>query len=471
MRRCGMTLLELMIALSIGVVLITFTMTLMVAQSRAMNSSKDVTDLQDNARVALDLLAKEVRGTGYLLPVTYLAVRVENNCGGSATGGPAPAKVDIDTTTNAFTIPGSSGNSIDAQGNIKGALRPIPGGTIDDEGCPNGSDRITTFMRPQSNFVQGNSGPGNSLQLDIICPGRDCTRVFSNAGILGTDCNSAGTESSNTITMCDAANPFSCYPVRVTPKTGSGCSACNNDICTLDVYSQPSNNPFQSVVPWTAVGGKNGASFQSWAFKTWQLMDLDGDGSTELVYSTDVNQFISQPGAAQTATWIPVANDIDDLQISYALSSNPTVFKSKSLWNMVGPGNGTCTEDANNDCMYTRFTANDMPIAMRITIIARTHKKEFGGSADKAIVDGRAKIEDNDPVLQPYSNVTGNWTTGVCYGLPGLACDCGQPPPNGGGGTALGYATCSGNGNAQGFRRRVFTQIVGLRNFGSRTFN
>src|SRR4051812_33595380 len=353
----GVTLIELMIAMSIALVMTSMVYSLFVAQSRGMRQAQQSSEMEDNARIALQVLTRDIRNAGFLVrPET--SIRIENNCGATTN------KVDFTSgTPDTWTIGSTASGTAINGGDIVN--------TTELDGCPNGSDRLQTLIRPINAFIQGLGGPGNSLQLDIACPavsgGYDCMQVFTRAGITGTDCNSAGTISAPT-SMCQADDPSHCYAVTVEPKTGSGCSSCNNAICTLKVYDAATGNPFQSDIPWSAVGGKGKAAFNAYVARTYQLMDLDGDGSTELVFSDTANSALSD-GIAGPGNWIPVANYIDDLQFAFQFKSEVgtnTWHNNASLWNFP-----TTTVPAGDYSLLAKVNALDPPVAIRVSVIAR----------------------------------------------------------------------------------------------------
>jgi hypothetical protein len=92
--------------------------------------------------------------------------------------------------------------------------------------------------------------------------------------------------------------------------------------------------------------------------------------------------------------------------------------------------------------------AGDDPVgAVRVSIIARSPTKQrtpTGGYANYT----RETVENNGPSSTDANNVEATATTGATPG-------CGTP---------LNFATCSGNGNAPGFTRRVLTQAITTRN-------
>ena len=73
----GFTLVELMVSMSIGMVIIAAVTTTFMSQTRIYNAQEQINEMQQNARGALDIIAREVKMAGYnpngasFLGVTY----------------------------------------------------------------------------------------------------------------------------------------------------------------------------------------------------------------------------------------------------------------------------------------------------------------------------------------------------------------------------------------------------------------
>lgn len=440
-RQSGMTLIELLVAMALTLVAAAASYTLFVGQSRLMKQTQSTVEMQDNARIAMEMLTRDIRNAGFMVP-TAIAVQIEDNCGNASND------LNYDNATNLFSI-GGAGIAAITDGNLLG--------TTQADSCPNGSDRLIVISRPRIDFAQGAGGPGNSLQLDVNCPSNDCTRVFVNGGITSplwtsgsmTGCDNSGR--SEPVTLCSVGDPFSCQEVTVEPKTGAGgCTNCNYPSCTLLVYAYPSGSPFQADADWDDIGGKNGAGFQAWQYRIYQLMDIDADGSTELVFSDDANSLIRAGAAgAQAATWNVIANNIDDLQLAYSKKSAPlTFFTNKSIFIYPGCNEGGAGGwNGGYDCgTEVDSEAGDDPIgAVRVSIIARSPTKQRTSSGGFANYT-RETLENNGPAVDATTEATA---------LVGAAPNCGTPK---------NFAACTGNGNAPGFNRRVLSQSITTRN-------
>lgn len=61
----GLTLIEILVALTIGLVLMTGVVSLMISSKRAYNTQSDLAIVQENARFVVDTIAKDARMAGY----------------------------------------------------------------------------------------------------------------------------------------------------------------------------------------------------------------------------------------------------------------------------------------------------------------------------------------------------------------------------------------------------------------------
>jgi prepilin-type N-terminal cleavage/methylation domain-containing protein len=67
-KNAGFTLVEILIALLIASIVISVAFELYITQHNQLLVQEDVSDIQANARAAAEMLAQEIRKTGYLLP-------------------------------------------------------------------------------------------------------------------------------------------------------------------------------------------------------------------------------------------------------------------------------------------------------------------------------------------------------------------------------------------------------------------
>lgn len=117
----GFSLIELMAAIGISAIVLTAITTTFISQTRSYNTQEQVNAMQQNARVAMDMITREVRMAGYntngLLTfdgITYNAgqIRIQANLNGDTDTGDANEDITyaynatddtIERTTGGFT--------------------------------------------------------------------------------------------------------------------------------------------------------------------------------------------------------------------------------------------------------------------------------------------------------------------------------------------------------------------------------
>lgn len=442
-RESGITLIELLVAMAIASISGAMLVTLFVGQERAMRGQRNAVDMQDNGRVALEMLMRDVRNAGFLVP-SESAVRIEDNCGA------ANNDLGYNLSTGTWAIR----TATDRMNN--GDIVGISDAGIPSEACPNGSDRITVVTKPDMQVIgtcspagclTNNSGLGNVLRVPCFgttsSTSGDCQKTLDMMGKeYNLSCPGGGAPYPTIyLNACNEEDPSQCTTLPIKkhdcdkscPTKGSGGTNLKCIQFNLDSFSGSS---------WTAIGGdKDGASISGFVFRTYQILDVDADGSTELVYSDRIHGRLVDPSTAGSAEWVVVARNIDDLQFAWSRFQTPDTFDRRTLYNL-----GSCTAEVAGATGYhclpviANTPANPLA-AIRVSLVARTPQRERNNN-DQVIPDGRPALENNAPALLPYN--------------PSLATSQGC--------TAANYETCSGNGNAQGFRRRIYSETVSMRN-------
>ncbi len=430
-RRRGVTLIELMIAVAISVLAIAAVYSLFIGQSRSMRGQQEITEIQENVRIAMDVLTRDIRNAGFgLSAASYAGIRIENDCG--RTGH------QLGLAGGLYNLGGSD---IILDGNFVKALDI--GGVSD--ACPNGSDRITLAFRPRMDVASGCSGgvcvtigAGDvSNTYPVICRGTtssatgDCCMAMEAIceGCSAPCRDAAGAcvasgrivfASPPSVTVCDAANPSACV---LTEVIAADCNQGLGNTKVSMVELTANGVPFpNNAAQWSIVNGKDtGVEINGFIYRTYQLMDFDGPGgrAPDLVFS-DRTYLDNNPGN-EDPRWTVVASGIEELQFSYSLTNAPTTFLSRTLWNTP---NG-CVPAAGVDCLLdlTQPGASP-PAAIRVSLSARSNTRELS-NADTASSSIRRQLEDNNTAAA-------------------------QP---------------GGDGNLLGYRRRTLTEVVGLRNY------
>lgn len=80
----GFTLVELMIALTLGAILATAMLQVVVGQLRIHRMTDDLSRVQENGRLAMDVLSRDLQLAGYQLPESRDISILQSDCGHSA---------------------------------------------------------------------------------------------------------------------------------------------------------------------------------------------------------------------------------------------------------------------------------------------------------------------------------------------------------------------------------------------------
>lgn len=180
----GFTLVELLIALLIGAILTTGVVAVFIQQSRAMALNEDLVDLEQNLRIAMDMLHRDVRMAGAYIHEIYPPFIV----GGIDHNGDGVVDMNSD----------GGGSSPDA---IMMQLSPDPGDIIKIYNSGGGGGAANLRVCAPSGYQIGQilplSHPGipaetRSIQVTAIsrltcigvgCPGNDCDRINFSPGL------------------------------------------------------------------------------------------------------------------------------------------------------------------------------------------------------------------------------------------------------------------------------------------------
>lgn len=448
----GFTLIELMVALVIASATTAAAYSLFIAQTRGMKSSQDTMEMQDNARVAMDVLVRDIRNAGFLSPQSS-AIRIENDCGRSTN------KIDYDAAAvPKWTVEGAaSGTAILAGDFVK---------TSEADACPNGSDRLTVTMRPRSDPASScspggclNKSSGAGTVFNVPCDVAGCDATAAKIDARGSiSCNGASAVTYSPAvpaSLCSLDDPTLCLSALV---AGSTC----NQSCPVDdaaagatancivLTLQNSAGTSLGTTDWAKVGTDlNNVGINAFITRSYQLLP-NAEGSTDLVYSDKASDLILS-GAAASAEWTAVANNIDDLQFAYSKKTTRTTFANTvSIWNTPDG----CTAVAGSiDCLKALLpkpSPDNPPVFVRVSVLARAGKRDLSITSERLTQAYRTVLEDNNPA-------------GVAF-LPA------GPIPAGCGPSTKSYMSCTQNGNAQGYRRRVVSEVVALRNLVSLAF-
>jgi len=155
-RASGFTIIEILISLFMASVVIAAAFELFIAQHNQLLVQEDVSEIQANARSAAELLAEEIRKTGYLLPsiVTYMEA----------------ANSDPDTLTIKYARPMMAGvileenmldesDALNCNGNSLDGLVAGDCVYVYDEAADSGEAFVVTDIDHNTNTVAHDLGP------------------------------------------------------------------------------------------------------------------------------------------------------------------------------------------------------------------------------------------------------------------------------------------------------------------------
>jgi type II secretory pathway pseudopilin PulG len=155
-RASGFTMVEILIALFMASVVIAAAFELFITQHNQLLVQEDVSEIQGNARVAAELLAEEIRKTGYMLPPIVTSIEASNS--------------DPDTLTVRYATPTLAGVVLDQDlGDEYGILR-CTGNSISglyagdwiyiyDEDAEVGEAFVATNVDYHNNTISHDLGP------------------------------------------------------------------------------------------------------------------------------------------------------------------------------------------------------------------------------------------------------------------------------------------------------------------------
>ncbi len=173
----GFSLIELMVAMTLGLVLVTGLLTLMVNSRKSYEVQDYTANLQENARFAMYILSRELRMAGYYGCSSQLSNSVTDILGGAVTAvsGKNGAGSDADELTLRFADPAHADISLTAvNGPAQWALSRVPAAWEEDLAAGRPvyvliSDCGSTAVAP---LTAADSGQG-TINLDTTKLGRE----------------------------------------------------------------------------------------------------------------------------------------------------------------------------------------------------------------------------------------------------------------------------------------------------------
>jgi len=208
----GFTLVELMIAMAIGGIVMAAVMTSFLSQHRSYLAQDDVVEMQQNARVAMDMLVRDIRMAGYSPtsePLKFTIVNGVNFSNGSGTN----TAVSTNSSQIAFT------SDLDGDGLVDLAAQDVNGdGTTDMSEMEQIAFRLsgTTLQRYSTvtGFIYWQAVAENISRLEFryLDAAGVSTDVLSNIRSVQISILAVASRPDqsfvNTMVYCPASNPF-----------------------------------------------------------------------------------------------------------------------------------------------------------------------------------------------------------------------------------------------------------------------
>ncbi len=169
----GVTLIELMIVMVIAAILVAGIYTLFTTQQRSYFVQDQVSGVQQDARVALDIMARDIRMAGFLTGAGsgtgFYGVSSIYGCNyavvpanGGASGSDVITVVLAAEQVSTATVNGVSGQTVSLDGGVGGADGLNPGDYVAFEGEKQ-VYLIQSIDTPNTNDIQVNGNPPNHL--------------------------------------------------------------------------------------------------------------------------------------------------------------------------------------------------------------------------------------------------------------------------------------------------------------------
>lgn len=197
-RERGFTLVELMIAMAVGGIVMAAVMTAFLSQHRSYIAQDEVVEMQQNARVAMDMLVRDIRSAGY----------DPNGLGAGITAIGNGTELDPDDNTKRLPLQFTRDNGAGVLETIayslydayENAAPPGNDGLVDDLGRNEGGGRqavAENISQLEFLYLDANGAPTavlndiRSIQISILAVASRPDQNFT-----------------NTMVYCPASNPF-----------------------------------------------------------------------------------------------------------------------------------------------------------------------------------------------------------------------------------------------------------------------
>jgi prepilin-type N-terminal cleavage/methylation domain-containing protein len=230
----GFTIIELLIVMLLMGLVMTAIHSLYVTHQRSTYVQDEVVEVQQNLRIGIDSMTRDIRMAGFLIPQTTTPVAAVGSAGGPVQPLPAPDNINSDTITVNTAAGSGTYARINADRTGLGAFTVDSAESVDAFS----DDEEVRIIRPGDRQQPG--GPGNTFKVTL----RDRAAVpptITLAVKTGADINASYVKG-DIIAKTDAAIPNTIvYCLGPVASCGSGATCPTGQLCLMRVQNGTTN--------------------------------------------------------------------------------------------------------------------------------------------------------------------------------------------------------------------------------------
>ena len=341
----GLSLIELMIAITLGLILITGVLQVFISSKTVYTTQQALSRIQETGRLAIDFLARDIRMAGYMGCATRSSeMTVTNTLNNSSS-----YQYDFGTALMGYTAAALPANH---------GLNPLP--------------------KADTDFFVLRGAYGSGVQ---ISKNNDSEQVF--VTLLGTEPKACadGTDRISGLCQNDILVVTDCTKARVFQATNVTASATDVDV----VHAKANGDPGNAVASW---GGNSGSDEET--FKP----------GAELLSATTITYFIATGTSGRPSLWqnvnganLELLEGVDDMSVTYGIDTNDDFVPDDYL-----PATGIAAAD------WSKVVALRVELLVSSIddgVLAETQTYSFGG------VDNVAPDPADRRLRQVFSTTVG----------------------------------------------------------------
>lgn len=285
-RNAGFTLVELMVAAAVMVVVMVYLLSSFSSQQRAYSVVDQVVETQQNLRAVADLVEREIRVAGFLVPETAAVCGDDNNSAPDeffvSDAGPLDPAVVQSARLGAVITGGYNTTSMSQNWTLDPNTVDLDGdGSFFYDNDANGLN--------DSDFLRG----GGFILVDRANPGR------------GTACGVVSDERPNTFSV-----DFSSAPI-------PGPTPANEELVVVPAHHYRVQSPANQPMRLERNGDLLALDVED--FQVSYFFDVDGDGLIDAVNPANENPGTVAGGLYTASAWDP--RDLREVQVSIVARS------------------------------------------------------------------------------------------------------------------------------------------------------